>query len=60
MRNPNISVIHDWGETWMKTQECLERKTSEDLNCILGNTKNIELDTNLCLHKQLPQDRKET
>lgn len=60
MKNSNISLTHDWGETWLKMNECLERKSSEDLNCNLGNTKNIELDTNLCLHKQLCQDRKET
>jgi len=43
----------------MKMQECLERINAEAVNCSLGNTKNIEFDTNLCLHEQLPQDRKE-
>lgn len=41
-------------------QECLERKRPVDLTCSLRYTKNTELDTNLCPHKQVPQDRKET
>lgn len=59
MRNSDISLIHVWEET-LENAKGLESKRPVGLTGSLRYTKNIELDTNLCPHKQLPQDRKET
>lgn len=59
MRNSDISLIHVWEET-LENAKGLESKRPVGLTGSLRYTKNIELDTNLGPHKQLPQDRKET